>query len=211
MLGEISGKDRNTKIRQVRFVKLLILLLLIPTSLAYETDYSHDIYHPKNASSFITPDNPTVNLIAKGLFLDTDGYLRYKNLKVIACHDCWSRDWWDYPFFVNNYVYDENVYNEDRWLMPEQYIKNGFKGDCEDWAVTIVSIMLSGNITVNGKPQVIPARVVLGYVGDIRDAWVEYKVNNQSYITSTSYSYSHQTSLTLYQPKDNQFKTLIYI
>jgi len=194
--------------KKILFISLLIL---IPTASSYEVDYSHDIWHPINASSFITPDNPVVNLVAKGLYLDDDGKLRYKNLKVIKCENCWGKTWCKNLVFTNNYVYDVNIYGEDKWLMPEQYILGGFNGDCDDWAVTVASIMLSGNLTVDDIPQVVPARVILGYFGGQRDAYVEYKLHNQTWITSTGYNYEQKVSTTIYTIKDEQFKPLIYL
>ncbi len=191
-------------------MKLFILLfLLIPIAAGYQVDKSSDIWHPVNASNWITPDNPTVNLIAKGLYLDDLGQLRYKHLQVIQCWDCWGKEWWVDFTFQNNYVYDMNAYGEDYWLMPEAYLKNGFKGDCEDWAVTVASIMLSGNLTYHNQPITIPAKVVSGYLGDQRDTWVQYPFNNQTYVSTTA-SISGISS-TIYQPLDSQFKPLIHI
>ncbi len=157
-------------------------------------DKSHDIWHPCNPSSYITPDNEWVRYYASQLFVDYDGRIKYKNEKIIY-YTINGIDYHTYKPFLNNYVtlkeyFGYEVSNDDYWMMPDYYLYNGQRGICSGWMVAVTSMMLSGEISVwQGDKlvkQIIPAKAVLGYMEDKRDGWVEYQVYNKKFLTSTA-------------------------
>lgn len=195
-------------------------------------DKSSNIWHPCNPPSYIEPDNEWVKYYASQLFIDYDGKIKYKDEKLKHKPLIYSEGtinetifYYDYKLFVNNYVYDWEQFgtgskgslaNDDYWSNVDYYLTHGMKGDCDEWANTITSMMLSGEISIlnlNGYElikQVIPSKTVLGYVGGNLDCWAEYHVYGENWKTSTSREYNPDTnsdwSTTTFIEKDNQFK-----
>ncbi len=161
----------------------------------YRINKEHDIWHAQEPMSYITPQNGWVRYYASQLYIDYDGRIRYKNTKVpwLSSEDGRIVLWIDKPF-INNYQSDDDQFNYnldvDVWVTPDYYLTNGMSDDCDGWAVTVVSLLLSGELSVKQNEyfikQIIPAKVVLGYVSNYRDAWVEYNVYNKTFYTSTS-------------------------
>ncbi len=183
---------------------------------------NNDIWYPCNPSEYIAPNNEWVKYYASQLFIDKDGWIKYKNEKIVSLVDTNGTPMlYDYKSFMNNYIFDWEQFgtgskgslsNDDYWANADYYLTHGMKGDCDEWSNTITSMMLSGEMSVwkNDKfvKQVIPAKVVMGYVGGIRDAWTEYRVYNSSWITSTSRKkdeYGIEYSSTIFIGKNIQF------
>ncbi len=197
----------------------------IPTLRFYDIDKSHDIWHAKDPSSYITPNNEWVRYYASQLYVDTDGWVKYKNEKVPYLMDVRGNILsWTNKSFINNYTFDiyREAYgyvdeNNVPWLMPDFYLANGHRGVCSGWALAVTSMMLSGEMSTkdyNGNlvKQVIPAKSVMGYVGSAagRDVWVEYQAYGKSWITSTGLDKEpyngNRTSTTSFIIKDSQFR-----
>ncbi len=167
----------------------------IPSMRAYDIDKTGDIWHAVNPSSYITPENEWVKYQASQLFLDEDGWIKYKDQKVIGFIDENGTKYYVYKSFMNNYTplkefFGHELPNNDYWMMPDYYLYNGKRGICSAWAATVTSMMLSGEMSIvkEGKffKQVIPAKAVMGYTkSGLRDAWVEYNLYNNTWITTT--------------------------
>lgn len=167
-----------------------------PALRPYRINKDHDIWHAEDPISYITPQNGWVRYQASQLYIDYDGRIRYKNIRIpwVTGEDGRVISWVDKPF-LNNYQSDDVRFNYpangDMWVMPDYYLTSGMSDDCDGWAVTVASLLLSGELSVkqNGYfiKQIIPAKVVLGYVDNYRDAWVEYKAYNKTFYTSTSW------------------------
>ncbi len=166
-----------------------------PSMRPYKIDKSHDIWHAQDPKSYITPQNEWVLYYASQLYINEDGRIRYKDTKVPWVTDLNGNvvSWIDKPF-VNNYISDDAQFNYppngDMWVMPDYYLTNGMKDDCDGWAITVASLLLSGELSIkigeNFTKQIIPAKVVIGYAGPYRDAWVEYKVYNKTFYSTTA-------------------------
>ncbi len=167
----------------------------IPTIRPYLINKDHDIWHAEDPSSYITPDNAWVKYYASRLYIDFNGRLRYKNMPVPLRVDIRGNilQWIDKPF-VNTYISDDDQFNfppdGDVWVMPEYYLTHGMKDDCDGWMVTVTSIMKSGELSVKDNSSfvktVVPAKAVLGYMGNFRDGWTEYKAYGKTFLTTTS-------------------------
>ena len=167
-----------------------------PALRPYRINKDHDIWHAEDPISYITPQNEWVRYYASQLYVDHDGRIRYKNIRVpwVAGEDGRIISWIDKPF-LNNYQSDDVRFNYpangDMWVMPDYYLTSGMSDDCDGWAVTVASLLLSGELSVKQSgyfiKQIIPAKVVLGYVDNYRDAWVEYDAYNKTFFTSTSW------------------------
>lgn len=183
------------------------------------------IWHPCNPMEYITPNNEWVRYYASQLFVDFDGYIKYKHEKIISLIDTKGNILkYDYKPFENNYFYDWEQFgtgskgslaNDDYWAQPDYYLTNGLNGDCDEWANTVTSMMLSGEMSVwqsdKLTKQIISAKAKLGYIGGITDVWVEYLAYNISWITSTSRNkdgYGNDFSTTIFIKKDNQFNPI---
>ncbi len=196
-----------------------------PSLRAFEINTEHDIWHARDPSSYITPENEWVRYFASQLYLDYDGRLKYINQKVPLLRDKGGQIvLWTNETFANNYVYDWEQFgtgargglaNDDYWINPDYYLAHGMKGDCEDWSLAVTSLMLSGEMSVwQDKKlikQVIPAKTVLGYVGNLRDVWTEYRVYGKTWITNTARRTNPETgderfSSTIFIEKDTQFQ-----
>lgn len=195
----------------------------IPTLRFYDIDKSSDIWFAKNPSSYIEPDNEWVKYYASQLFVDYDGRVKYKNEKTEWWRDENGVQYYTYKPFVNNYVYDWEQFgtgsrgslaNDDYWANVDYYLTHGMKGDCDEWMNTVTSMMLSGEMSLlEGDKlvkQTIPTKAVLGYVGGIRDGWVEYQAYNKNWITSTSREKNPETneyySATIFIEKTPEFR-----
>jgi len=130
----------------------------IPKLRPYHIDKSHDIWMAENPSSYVIPDNDWVKYYASQLYVDADGRIRYKNRPIPLLADEKGKVimWTDEPF-LNNYTYDWEKYgngakgslaNDDYWDNPDYYLTHGMKGDCDEWALAVVSMMLSGEMSV---------------------------------------------------------------
>ncbi len=166
-----------------------------PSLRSYQIDKNHDIWHAQDPASYITPENEWVRYYASQLYISQDGRIRYKDVKVpwVADKDGNIISWIGKPF-LNNYISDDAQFDfpadSDMWVMPDYYLTHGMSDDCDGWAVTVASLLLSGELSVRQGDyfikQIIPAKVVLGYVDGYRDAWVEYKVYNKTFYTTTA-------------------------
>jgi hypothetical protein len=195
----------------------------IPTLRPYNIDKSNDIWHAKNPSSYITPNNEWVRYYASQLFIDEDGWIKYKNEKIKWYIEPDGTQHYTYKPFENNYVYDWEQFgngakgslaNDDYWINADYYLTHGMKGDCEDFATPVTSMMLSGEMSVwQGDKlvkQIIPAKAVLGYSGNHVAEWVEYQAYGNFWITSTSREQNPQTgeyySTTIFIQKTPEFR-----
>lgn len=185
-----------------------------PTLRPYLIDKTHDIWHARDPTSYITPDNEWVKHYASQLYIDIDGRFRYKNQKVPLVEDLKGNivEWVDKPL-LNNYTTDMSQYpnfDGDMWVMPDYYSVNGMKDDCDGWGIAVTSMLLSGEMSVktnNGfVKQTIPAKAVLGYATGLRDMWVEYKVDGITYITSAAKS----SGFTLFFPFESGDRKYYY-
>lgn len=167
----------------------------IPDMRPYTIYKANDIWYAKHPESYITPDNGWVKHYASLLYIDHDGRIRYKNRPVPLEVDTKGNVlyWMDEPV-VNNYIPDveqfKSLPDADMWVMPEYYLTHGMKDDCDGWMVTVTSLMLSGEMSVleNGTfiKKVLPAKAVLGYMGNYRDGWTEYQAYGKTFLTTTS-------------------------
>ncbi len=167
----------------------------VPILKPYVINKDHDIWHPQDAQAYITPDNEWVKYYASLLYIDYDGRIRYKNRTTPLVVDAKGNvlSWTDEPF-VNNYVSDNEQFNyppdADMWVLPEYYLTNGMRDDCDGWMVTVTSLMLSGEMSVRNNEtfvkKFIPAKAVLGYMGGYRDGWTEYQVYGKTFLTTTA-------------------------
>jgi hypothetical protein len=177
-------------------------------------DSNIDMWHAEDPESYIITNDEWVSRVASQLYIESSGRIRYKNTPVP-----WYENengnvlkWIDEPF-VNNYITDNELFNypanADLWQNADYYLSHGFKGDCEDWAIAVTSMMLSGEISIeeNGSyvRQVIPAKVVMGTSGGEFDAWIEYSVFGKRYISSTGKLFNQGTgkdeSITTFHPE----------
>lgn len=186
--------------------------LYIPELRPYIIDRSDDIWHARSPSSYITPDNDWVKHYASQLYVDHDGHIYYKNKKVPWLTDGDRVLIWTNEPFTNNYVTDKSRGN-DHWQNADYYLTHNNQGDCEDWTIAVTSMMLSGEMSLKENnsfiKQKIQAKMFLGYINGIRDAWVEYSVNGKTYITSTSLKSipfsNERIPATLFTLKNEQF------
>lgn len=171
----------------------------VPTLRPYDIDKSHDIWHAKDPSSYIEPNNEWVKYYASQLFIDLDRRIKYKNEKIEWWMDLDGVKHYTNKPFINNYVYDWEQFgtgsqgslaNDDYWTNADYYLTHGMKGDCDDWMIAVTSMMLSGEISVwEGDilvKKIVPAKAVMGYMENKKDGWVEYQVYNMKFITSTA-------------------------
>ncbi len=187
-------------------------------------DSNIEMWHASDPESYITPNDEWVRSVASQLYVDNSGRIRYKNTPVpwVTDYDGNVLKWTDQPFF-NNYITDNELFNypanADLWQNADFYLSHGFKGDCEDWAIAVTSMMLSGEMSFkeNGSyvRQVIPAKVVMGTSGGNFDAWIEYNLNVDIYISSTGVEFDPGTgkdqSITTFHHKgdwEDQFKPM---
>lgn len=187
-----------------------------PTNMPILRDYdinkdsNVEIWHAQDPTSYIIPNNEWVKYVASQLYVDDSGRIKYKNSPVplVINFDGRVLKWTDKPF-VNNYVTDNDLFdypaNADLWQNADYYLSHGMRGDCEDWAISTVSMMLSGEMSIkdndNGSyvKQVIPAKAVMGKSGRYLDSWVEYKIGDKKYLSSTG---------TMFNPGTGEYESI---
>lgn len=190
--------------------------LNIPSLREYEInkDTSAEIWHATHPESYIIQNNEWVKSVASQIYVDKDGRTKYKNRPVphTINYDGNVELWTDEPFF-NNYASDDELFhfppNADMWQNADYYLSHGMKGDCEDWAIALTSMMLSGEMSIkeNGTyiRQVIRAKAVIGYSGRSKDVWTEYNVYGNRYLSSTGTEFNPGTgkgeSITTFHPE----------
>jgi hypothetical protein len=210
---------------RINIIIIILLLAISSTASAaelrpYIINKNDDIWHAEDPSSYITPDNPVVKEMADKLYLDDDGKLRYKNVQVPHVIDEKGNviQWTD-KTFINNYVSDDVQFNHpqngDYWMNADYYLTQGMKGDCADWMIAVMSMFRSGEMSIKQGDsfikQKLPAKAVIGYAGGIRDNWVEYKVHNKTFFTSTGLKIDRNgrsVSFTVFSEKDSQLKPI---
>jgi hypothetical protein len=188
----------------------------VPSLREYEINKdSHvEIWHARNPESYIILNNEWVKYVASLLYIDNDGRIKYKNKPIPRTVDYNGNivSWTDEPFF-NNYVSDDELFNfpanGDMWQNADYYLSHGMKGDCEDWAITVTSMMLSGEMSIKENEtyirQVIPAKAIIGYSSNSKDVWIEYKLYGNRYISSTGTEFNpgmgKDQSITTFHPE----------
>ncbi len=94
--------------------------------------------HPDNPSKYVTPDDSVVQTYAREFEFDP----RIQSVGIPEGTEF-------------EYVTDKEQFDKDeRWLFPREYLEHG-RGDCEDFSLTMVSILRSKEI---------PAKCVIGEV-----------------------------------------------
>lgn len=172
----------------------------IPSITQYKINKNNDIWFAENPTIYITPNNPWIKYYASQLYIDYDGSIKYKNEKILYLKEDGTVISSMEKLFMNNYITDDELYNfpanGDMWVMPEYFLTHGMKDDCDAWSVTITSLMLSGEMSIKDDKnnntfvkQKIPAKSVIGYMGNgrLRDVWTEYKVYDNTFITTTGF------------------------
>jgi len=114
-----------------------------PTLRAYEIDESSDIWHAKDSSSYITPNNEWIKYYAKN------------NLSVGIIYRT-DDDMYNYPA------------NGDVWQNADYTLLVGY-GDCEDIAIVQASV----DIAKGKKAMVVGGYVTLDNRVRMRDFWTE--------------------------------------
>ena len=197
----------------------------VPSLKKYEInkDSDHKIWGAQNPESYIVPRDEWVRYMASRLYIDHIGRIRYKNTPIPLLVGLKGNViLWTSESFLNNYVSDDKLFNfpadSDLWQNADYYLSHGMRGDCEDWSISITSMMLSGEMSIleNGSyiRQVIPAKVVMGLSGETRDAWTEYSVYGNRYISSTGTEFDwgsgKDVSFTTFHPENEweMFKPL---
>ena len=198
-------------IRQIRLVLALIVCGLMLSGIfvyaasagdgslrPYDIDKSRDIWMAEDPSSYIIPNNTIVQKYADRLYIDENGWIKYKNETQIWSYNLDGSVLYTNKVFKNNYTHDYEQFgsgnfavgeDNDYWVNPDYYLTHGLQGDCEDIALALVSMMRSGNISVvdNGTytPVVINATLNMGYYLGYRHAWVEYDVYDTVFVYSS--------------------------
>jgi hypothetical protein len=209
-------------------IKIIITILLLASSFAanaaelrpYIINKDHDIWYAEDPASYIIPDNPVVKEMAEKLYIDDEGRIKYKMIRVpLVIDEKGNVLRWIDKTFVNNYLSDDIQFNHppngDYWMNADYYLTHGMKGDCADWMIAVMSMFRSGEISIKQGDsfikQKIPAKAVMGYAGGIRDNWVEYKVHNKTFFTSTGLKidgYGRSVSFTIFSEKDILLKPI---
>lgn len=163
----------------------------IPLSTPVLRDYKSEntlngFYQPTEPKSYIIPKNEWVKYYASQLFINKDGVLQYKIKEPFPVVS--------YTSFMNNYIKDEEQFKvDDYWINPDYYLTHNMTGDCEDFALTVTSMMLSGEISILQDDtfikQKIPAKAMMGYYEGKRHTWVEYEIYGNTYIAHSEGNY----------------------
>ncbi|MHC1572813.1 MAG: transglutaminase-like domain-containing protein [Methanosarcinales archaeon] len=180
-----------------------------------------DYWRPKDPTSYIIPENEWVKYYASQLYISPDGKIRYKDQKVAAYVD---RDGtvlaWNDKLFKGEYVSDSVQFKDkslqqpgkiDYYTNPDYYLFNGRRGDCEDYATAVCSMLLSGEVSILDREnrfvkEVIPAKVVMGWCGNERHAWVEYIAYDTLFACDCGVIARTGKSITRYATKDEMYK-----
>ena len=112
---------------------------------------------------YIMPDNEVIKYTSDYLGIDNNGALVWKDNNPFGLSGV----------FVNTYVSDQEQFGQDDyWANPDWYLTHGMKGDCEDSALFVASILESKGIKV---------KIVGGWLTynnqRTRDWIVEYKID----------------------------------
>ncbi len=79
---------------------------------------------------------------------------------------------------LNKYVEDEILYGKREYMAsPDEYIKNGMRGDCEDYANFVATIL---------KKKGYEPIIAFGDCGISGHAWTEVKINGSCYVADVS-------------------------
>jgi uncharacterized coiled-coil protein SlyX len=137
----------------------------------YYSKYRFCKEYAKILSNYIMPDNIVVKKFARNITL-----LRIDN-------NTYRLDFADGGPVMFYYVYDRDQFGKDEYpINPDYYLMHGFRGDCEDAAVAVVSIL---------KAKGYDAKLILGDLEGIKPlerfarvvhAWVEVKIDGEWYI-----------------------------
>ena len=111
---------------------------------------------------YIMPKNEVVQFVSSLMTISENGKLLWNKCAFEEC-----------GIFSNHYVTDDEQFNNppngDYWINADYYFLNGLKGDCEDSAFAVASVL-----EVKG----VRTKIVGGYTTNhIRDWAVEYKIN----------------------------------
>jgi len=148
-----------------------------------------DISHPYNMSGYVQPNSSFVRELAGQLYVDTDGTAKYITNNSI----------WRIPYMWDTWQFDR----ADYWQSAYTYWKNNLTGDCEDRAIFLMSMMLSGNMSIVQNYTLtkvkIPVAMYLGTAGRATDAWVQYSLYNKTFASTVG------PNLTIYQDLEYDF------
>lgn len=116
------------------------------------------------------PENEVVKIVASYMEIKGHGILEWKEPNPFNL----------YGTFLNNYISDNEQFKyppyDDYWINPDYYFINGMRGDCEDGALAVASILKNKGVDI---------KIVGGYLihndQHIRDWIVEYKIDNEYY------------------------------
>ena len=96
---------------------------------------NNHILYPKDASSYIIPENEVVTWYAENTVLTDDALLWKHNGSAVEF----------------KYQTDDNLFNYpldgDMWQNPDYYLANGATGDCEDFSLAFASILEAKGIS----------------------------------------------------------------
>lgn len=155
----------------------------------------------KDPCSYITPDNDWVKHYASMLYFDyVSEDVRFKEHLSDDEKGCKCKT------FRNVYLSDSivckdrmnclnNSNQSDLWINPDLYLSegtdDGFVGDCEDHSIALVSMLQSGQMSVNDSDgnlvkRRIPAVVVAGYSGGSLHYWVESELDGDVYVVTVT-------------------------
>lgn len=134
----------------------------------YSADCGHnDFLGSCQPQKYIMPNNEVVQYVASIMTINEKGRLLWEKCPFGGC-----------GIFDNNYVSDDEQFGHppkgDYWVNPDYYFLNRIRGDCEDSAFAVASVL---------EAKGIRTKIVGGYTGDahVRDWVVEYKINGTYY------------------------------
>lgn len=177
-------------------------------------------WRPENPTSYIIPDNRWVKYYASQLYVSPDGKIRYKDQKVAASVDTDGTVLaWKDKLFKGEYVPDSVQFKDksfqppdkiDYYTNPDYYLFNSRKGDCEDYATAVCSMLLSGEVSIQNADnlfvkQFVPAKVVMGWCGGERHTWVEYMAYDTVFACDCGVNAHTGKSVTKYTTKDEMY------
>lgn len=116
---------------------------------------------------YIMPNNEVVQYISSIMTVNEKGRLNWEKCPFGQC-----------GIFGNNYISDDEQFdnppNGDYWVNPDYYFLHGLRGDCEDSAFAVASVL---------EAKGLRTKIVGGYTGNghFRDWIVEYKINGTYY------------------------------
>ena len=147
----------------------------------YYPDKSRKIWIARNYQDYITPSTELVSYFINSIeiFQNNDTVkIQFKNQESI-----------NFKYRIDDarlcresgQEYSDCYDNNDFWMNPDYYIWNKFEGDCDDYSLLMASVFEKLNI---------PYMVVTGYqrtpLGNIRDTWIEFLYNNESWLAQVN-------------------------